>query len=166
MNPLSATASIIAILQLSSKVLGYLNDIKNASKDRAKCTVEILNLYTFLFSLRCRLEEGSSNERWYTKVRALRVEDGPLDQFKQALEQLQAKLTGGGALKKAADALVWKFSKEVTNGALDQVPFIGIHWIRCDKSDHLIGKSSKTVLKNELEPFNPFYKQCDDPLKD
>jgi hypothetical protein len=28
MDPLSATASVIAILQLSAKVLAYLNDVK------------------------------------------------------------------------------------------------------------------------------------------
>jgi hypothetical protein len=32
MDPLSATASVIAILQLSAKVLAYLNDVKDASK--------------------------------------------------------------------------------------------------------------------------------------
>ena len=35
MDPLSVTASIIAILQLTSKVIEYLNDVKDAPKDRA-----------------------------------------------------------------------------------------------------------------------------------
>ncbi|MCJ1471194.1 hypothetical protein MMC07_009842, partial [Pseudocyphellaria aurata] len=112
MDPLSVTASIIALLQLSSTVLGYLNDVKDASRDRAKCAVEISNLYSLLFSLRSRLEEGSSDEPWNNEVRALGVKDGPLDQFKQALEQLQTKMTGGSRRKKVGDALRWKFSKE------------------------------------------------------
>ena len=58
MEPLSATASIIAILQLSAKVLGYLNDVKDASKDRAKCAIETANLNSLLTTLRSRLEEG------------------------------------------------------------------------------------------------------------
>lgn len=118
MDPLSVTASIVAILQLSNKVLGYLNDIKDASKDRAKCAVEASSLNSLLVSLRFRLEEGSSNESWYTAVRALGVENGPLDQFKQALKELQAKMTGGGRLKKAGDALMWKFSKEEVTSIL------------------------------------------------
>lgn len=113
MDPLSLTVSVIATLQLSSKVLGYLNDVKDASKDRAKCAVEASNLNSLLVSLRSCLEEGNPNERWYTEVRALGVENGPLDQFNQALEQLQTKMIGGGtALKKMGDALVWRFSKE------------------------------------------------------
>jgi hypothetical protein len=112
MDPLSATASIIAILQLSSKVVGYLNDVKDASKDRAKCTIEAANLNSLLTTLRFRLEEGDSKTPWYTAVRALAVENGPLDQFKQALELLQSKMTGGGRLKRTSDALVWMFKKE------------------------------------------------------
>ncbi|KAF2804420.1 uncharacterized protein BDZ99DRAFT_491208 [Mytilinidion resinicola] len=102
MDPLSATASIIAILQLSAKVLEYLNDVKDASKDRAQCTIEVSNLQTLLFSL----------QLWYTAVQALAVENGPLDQFKQALVTLQTKMTEGGRLKKAGEALIWKFKKE------------------------------------------------------
>ncbi|KAF1996905.1 hypothetical protein P154DRAFT_397109, partial [Amniculicola lignicola CBS 123094] len=112
MDPLSVTASIIAVLQLSTKVLGYLNDVKDASKDRTQCALETSNLYNLLFSLRAQLEEGDATKEWYTAVRALAVENGPLDQFKQALEMLQARMTDGGRLKKAGDMLMWKFKKE------------------------------------------------------
>ena len=119
MDPLSATASIIAILQLSNKVVGYLNDVKDASKDRAKCAIEAANVNGLFMTLRFRLEEGSSSSTpWYTVVRALAVENGPLDQFKKALEQLQSKITGGGQMKKAGDALMWKFKKEEISSIL------------------------------------------------
>jgi hypothetical protein len=78
MDPLSATASIIAVLQLSAKVLAYLNDVKDASKDHAQCAIEASNLHSLLLNLRFRLEEGGS-EPWYNAVRALSVENGPLD---------------------------------------------------------------------------------------
>ena len=61
---------------------------------------------------RFHLEEGGCNQPCYTAVRALGVENGPLDRFKQALEQLQIKMTSGGTLKKVGNALAWKFSKE------------------------------------------------------
>lgn len=112
MDPLSVTASIIAILQLSGKVLGYLNDVKDASKDRAKCAIEAANLNSLLTALRFRLEEGSPGTPWYTALQALAIENGPLDQFKQALEQLQRKMTGGSKMRKAGDALIWEFKKE------------------------------------------------------
>jgi hypothetical protein len=111
MDPLSATASIIAILQLSAKVLSYLNDVKGASKDRAQCAIEASNLHSLLLNLRFRLEESGANQPWYTAVRALAVENGPLDQFKQALEMMYDKMTGGSRLEKAGEALIWKFKK-------------------------------------------------------
>ena len=109
MDPLSATASIIAILQFSGKVLGYLNDVKSASKDRSKCTIEVANLNSLLIALRFHLEESSSSTPWYAAARTLAVENGPLDQFKQALEELQTNMVGGG---KIGGTLVWKFKKE------------------------------------------------------
>jgi hypothetical protein len=66
MDPLSVTASIIAILQLSGKVLMYLNDVKDASKDRARCAIEVSNLHSLLFNLRFHLEEGVLGQSWYS----------------------------------------------------------------------------------------------------
>lgn len=121
MDPLSATASLIAVLQLSSKVVGYLTDVKDASKERAKCAVEASNLHSLLLNLRFRLEEGNADTPWYTAVRALAVKNGPLDQFKQALELLQSKMTDGGRLKKVGEALLWKFKKEEVISILDRM---------------------------------------------
>ena len=61
MNPLSVTASIIAILQLLAKVLEYLNHVKDALKDRAQCKIETSNLYSLLVNLKYRVEEGSTS---------------------------------------------------------------------------------------------------------
>jgi hypothetical protein len=114
MDPLSATASIIAIIQLSSVIIGYLSDVKDASKDRERCAIEVSNVSNLLVSLRFRLDGASSNDGWYTEVQALAVADGPIDQYKSALEQLQSKLTSTAtsALKKIGSALTWTFSKE------------------------------------------------------
>lgn len=121
MDPLSVTASIIAVLQLSAKVLGYLNDVKDASEDYKRCSVEAVNAHSLLMNLRFCLESGSADEPWYTAIRALGVENGPLDQYKQALEALQLKLTGRGRLQHVGKALVWKFKKEEITIILDRV---------------------------------------------
>ncbi|CAN9193849.1 unnamed protein product [Alternaria alternata] len=118
MDPLSATASVIAILQLSAKVLSYLNDVKDTSKGRAQCAIEASNLHNLLTNLRFRLEEGHGHQSWFSAVQALAVENGPLDQFKQALEILQAKMTDGGRLEKVKEVLVWKFKKEEVDAIL------------------------------------------------
>jgi hypothetical protein len=58
MDPLSITASIIAVLQLTGKLISYLSDVKNAPKDRIQCALEVSNLRNLLLTLRFRLEEG------------------------------------------------------------------------------------------------------------
>jgi hypothetical protein len=113
MDPLSVTASIIAILQLSSKVIGYLNDVKEASKDRARCAIEATNLHSLLTNLRFRLEEGDVSTSWFTAIRGLNTENGPLDQFKEALQLLQDRMIERKSrFGQAVNVLTWKFKKE------------------------------------------------------
>jgi hypothetical protein len=113
MDPLSIAASIIAILQLSNKVIGYLNDVKEASKEHARCAVEAANLHSLLTNLRYRLEDADADTPWFTAIRALAVDKGPFDQFKQTLELLSNRMAGGADhLGKFREALMWKFKKE------------------------------------------------------
>ncbi|RYP07260.1 hypothetical protein DL765_009212 [Monosporascus sp. GIB2] len=121
MDPLSVVAGIIPVLKLSVEALAYLNDVKDASKDRTQCAIEISNIYGLLLNLRVRIEDGDFKKPWYTAILALAVENGPLDQFKQALEMLQSKMADGGRLKKAGEALMWKFKKEEVASILDRM---------------------------------------------
>ncbi|KFZ16979.1 hypothetical protein V502_04810, partial [Pseudogymnoascus sp. VKM F-4520 (FW-2644)] len=118
MDPLSVTASIIAIVQLTGVIIGYLNDVKDSSTDRKQCALEISNVSNLLVALIYRLDEASSDSGWYTEVQALSAASGPIDQYRSALEQLQSKFTStaSSGLKKIGSALTWKFNKEeVTN---------------------------------------------------
>jgi hypothetical protein len=121
MDPISIAASIIAILELSRKVVDYLNSVKEAPKERKVCATEILTLYHLLLSLRRRLEEGTSGESWFTAVRSLAIKGGPLDQFKEALETLQDKLADKGPLKRIGDALSWRLVKEDVMSILNRI---------------------------------------------
>jgi len=121
MDPLSVATSIIAVLQLTAAVINYLNDVKDAPKDCVRFAIEAANLYNLLVQLKFRLEEGKCNDAWYTAVRALGVENGPLDQYKHALEKLRVKITSGGGLKKIENALAWIFSKEEAMSIISSV---------------------------------------------
>ena len=92
-DPLATSASIIGILQLITNVITYLNDVKNAPKEATQLALESSNLYGLLTQLRYRLDEADSkNDPRYTSVRTLGIENGPLDQYKTALEAIQSKL--------------------------------------------------------------------------
>ena len=122
MDPLSVTASIIAILQLANKVAGYLSDVKGASRECKTCALEVSNLRKLLRDLiRFHLEGESANTPWHAAVGELAVKNGPLDQFKQALEILQTRMKDGGRPKKAGDMLMWKFKKEEVASILGRI---------------------------------------------
>jgi hypothetical protein len=112
MDGLSAAASIIAVLQLTGAVIGYLNDVKDAPKECQQCTIEASNIQNLLINLRYRLEQGRAGDPWFTAVRALNIENGPLDQYKQALEQLQSRAEIQDGVQKVKRRLLWKFRKE------------------------------------------------------
>jgi hypothetical protein len=112
MDGLSAASSIIAVLQLTGAVIGYLNDVKNAPKECQQCTIEASNLQNLLMNLRYRLEEGQAGDPWFTAVRALNTVNGPLDQYKQALEQFQERVGTQDGVQKIKRRLLWKFTKE------------------------------------------------------
>ena len=118
MDPLSVTASIIAVLQLTGEVIGYLNDVKDAPNECQQCAIEASNLQNLLINLRYRLERGHTGDPWFTAVRSLNVENGHLDQYKQALEQLQSRVDVGNGAQKIKRRLVWKFSKAEVAGIL------------------------------------------------
>jgi hypothetical protein len=112
MDGLSDAASIIAVLQLTGAVIGYLNDVKDAPKECQQCTIEASNIQNLLINLRYRLEQGQAGDPWFTAVRALNIENGPIDQYKQALEQLRSRVEIQDGVQKVKRRLLWKFSKE------------------------------------------------------
>jgi hypothetical protein len=116
MDPLSVTASVIAVLQLTNEVIQYLNDVKDAPKDCQQCIIEASNLLTLLISLRYRAEQAQIGDPWLEQLRKLNVKDGPLDQYKQALERLCSIVESRDGIRGMKRRLLWKFSKkEVTN---------------------------------------------------
>jgi hypothetical protein len=118
MDPLSVTTSVIAVLQRTGEVIGYLNDVKDAPNECQQCAIEASNLQNLLINLRYRLEQGRTGDPWFTAVRSLNVENGHLDQYKQALEQLQSRVDVGNGAQKIKRRLVWKFSKAEVAGIL------------------------------------------------
>jgi hypothetical protein len=107
MDPIGITASIIAILQLTAALLEYINSVKDAPKDRAQCAIEASNLYNLLTILRYRMEEPENNKPWYNALKALSVQNGPLDQYRHSLEKIMTKLSQCPGAGKLGNSLLW-----------------------------------------------------------
>jgi hypothetical protein len=115
------TASIIAVLELTTALMGYINDVKHATREQVKVAVEASNLYGLLNSLRFRVEEARSGEPWFNQVKLLGVENGPLDQFKDLLEKMVEQIPSSRKRDQVKSALTWKFTKLEVEDALKRM---------------------------------------------
>lgn len=85
MDLLRVTASILTTLQLSSKVVEDLANVKDRPRESAACAVQVSNLHSFILNLKSYLEEGNVSTPWFTATQALAVTNMPLGQYKQTL---------------------------------------------------------------------------------
>jgi hypothetical protein len=122
MDPLSLTASITALLGATARIIQYLNDIKGASKEKRSLALEAASLLGLLTDLKYRAEEAEqTHDPWYASIRVLGSENGPLEQFRNSLEELAAKLNPSSGYRKAGRSLLWTFDKIDINNILARI---------------------------------------------
>ena len=124
MDPVTAVglaASVVQLIDATTTAIKYLNDARDAPKHRAIFAREAASLLALFTDLRYRLEEAESTEPWFTGIRLLGLEGGPLDQFKEAMEELTRKLKPDAGIKKFGKALIWTLDKNEINGTLSKL---------------------------------------------
>jgi hypothetical protein len=137
MDPISFAASITALIQLTSSVLGYINDVNDGREERISLRNEISSAYWPLQKLHELIEpivnekkpldddyddedNGDVDKLWLSSVMELGVERGPIDQYKSVLKELQRVMemymapSQGKAkrLKAIGKSLAWPFKKD------------------------------------------------------
>ena len=111
MDPLSLSASIIAVLQLTKGVISYLNDVRIAYDDRTMILSELQSAQGILYILRDKATQAQQGDTWSTTLLSLCGPKGTLDQFKTTLELLEKKLTPSHRRKKIGTTISWPFQK-------------------------------------------------------
>lgn len=109
MEPLSTTASITAILQLSSEAVKYIKGVAGATTERKRLRDEIRFCEFILQRLKDEVEDVDGGQVWSEKIIAL--EDGPLGRIRSALVAIMPKLEPKKGWKKTSSALKWPFNK-------------------------------------------------------
>ena len=107
-DPLSITASIVAVIQISSVVLKSLGDIKDTTHDLRRLRTEIDNLQSVLLPALDRLTKVREEKPATVQLLSAR---GPLEEFRMLLEHLKKKLAPVAGLNKARRAVTWQFQK-------------------------------------------------------
>ena len=115
MDPLSTTASVIAVIQLTSSTFSLCRDyclaVKHARQDIQKLRDEILSLEEVLI----RVQDLETEPNKLPILQSLGKADGPLDRCRKELSALEHKLDiKEGTRRLGLRTLKWPFSsKEV-----------------------------------------------------
>ncbi|KAF3918254.1 Ankyrin-1 [Orbilia brochopaga] len=114
MDPLSTTASIIAVLQIASDVVKYIVTAKGATKERRRLREEIFACESVLLQLQDHIDDADGGGIWWEKIKALEGPNTPLHRLWAAFEIIKTKLEPKRGLNKALSVLKWPFNEEET----------------------------------------------------
>lgn len=122
MDPVSAAASIIAIIQISAKLValcrGYFSEVKEAKRDIQQLRNEVITLDNILVDLRDLIDTADGTK--------LSILDTSLKQCQSSLEELVKKLEksegNDNTMKKfGCRALKWPFNNNDVKKAIETI---------------------------------------------
>ena len=93
MDPLSVSASIIAILQLSADVARYIVGSAGAAKQRMRLHEEVHTCESVLFQLQVLLDDERSETPRTQAISLLNGPRSPLQRLQMTLDAVKVKLT-------------------------------------------------------------------------
>jgi hypothetical protein len=112
MDPLSATASVIAVLQLSSEVIKYINSATGATKERKRLREELRACETILQQLKDEADDSEEGKAWSETIKVLEAPGAPLGRLWVSLRKIKDKLQPKEGLRKALACLEWPFNEK------------------------------------------------------
>ena len=105
-------ASVVQLIDATTKAYQYLNDVKDAPRERSTLGREALSLLVLLQDLRDRVENTKDDQDpWFAGVQSLGAPGGPLDQFKACMDPLATKLAPSSKGLAKLRALIWRLDK-------------------------------------------------------
>ena len=155
MDPLSVSASITVLLQLSSAVIQYLNGVKGASEDRGSILSQLASVHSILLILQDQADQAKYDIEWASTLETLNLSKGPLEQFRSSLERLSAKLAPPATpIKKLGKAIVWPFQKEGVQDLLRSIERQKVLLMLARQDDHMqdIPLPSQSSIALRLTP--------------
>ena len=145
MDPLSVSASIIALLQLSSTVIGYLSDVKDGPRELQRLRLEVCSILPILSILQDEAEQANNGSGWSSTLLSLDAPNGPIHQFRAALEQLNLKLAAVKGWKKVGKIFTWPFEKDEILRILDTIERQKLLFTLARQNDHIaLAKATKS----------------------
>jgi hypothetical protein len=123
MDPLSATASAIAVLQISGTIISacynYRSLVKSARTDASRITSELNGLRTVIESLLSLLEDDAPDES--SVLRSISQINGPLENCLKDLESVVSKLVLKDGWRATRATLVWPLREAEVRRVLESI---------------------------------------------
>ncbi|KAL9034084.1 MAG: hypothetical protein Q9180_005599 [Flavoplaca navasiana] len=113
-------AAVVQLINVTEKTISYIESVKDASQDRLRVGREASGLLPLLHDLKSEVSVNG-DEEWSRCVRSLALEHGPIDQLREALEQLAEKLKPRTGFKGTLRAFVWTLDKAYTQEILGKI---------------------------------------------
>ncbi|CAJ2510411.1 Uu.00g051140.m01.CDS01 [Anthostomella pinea] len=111
MDPLSTTASIVAVIQLSAKVVQYISTASGSTKERQRLRREIQACDDTLQQLKDESDDSETGKSWSNTVKALEAPGAPLGRLWAIMRSLETSLEPKDGLAKAFSILRWPFAE-------------------------------------------------------
>jgi len=126
MDPLSVTASIVAVIQLTGSVIStvynYRKGVKHAPEDAAKIIKDLTGLSQILEKLLEMIEnERSTKGTRFASLERLVKPDGPLESCQKTLERLNAKLQPENGWRATKQSLTWPLKQDYIKKTLGEI---------------------------------------------
>ena len=121
MDPLSTSASIVALIQLSSTVINYLSNVRSGPKELQQIRSETSSVLGILITLQDQIDQTGSEDPFSSVLRSLNVPGGPFGQVRAALQRLDLKLAPTKGWVKLGKALKWPLEKEEIHEILNTI---------------------------------------------
>jgi hypothetical protein len=136
-DPLSITASIVAVLQITATVTKYLKDVRGGSEDRIRLRDEMRSTVCLLEMLKDRVDDPDTRDICFNEVGLLNAPNGPLIQLRKTLELLVEKLVPGSRIQQIAKVLKWPFDKTEINEILGTIERLKSLFSLAMQNDHM-----------------------------
>jgi hypothetical protein len=118
-EPLGFVASIIAVSQLATSVVHYLDGVRNASEDVRVLREELANISRTLYQLHDLAKHFSEFKIPFPAIQTLQAREGPLEQFKKILEAMSSRLgPDERGFKRVYRSIRWPLRKDEVNDLL------------------------------------------------
>ena len=148
MDPLSVSASTVALLQLTGTVITYLSDVKGGPKELQRLRLELSSVLSLLMTLQDQANQVTKDDACSSTLNSLNVPNGPFQQLHSALELLASKLAPVEGWKKVGKAIKWPFEKEEVQEVRNTIERLKALLILARQNDHI---ALSKAIKNDIE---------------